>query len=83
MRSSIHLLAATALALSGVAAQAGGLSPEIIETPPLAEEEMAPAGTSVNPAFVVLGILAVLLIAVAVSDDDDDGGDVMQPVNMN
>lgn len=58
-------LAAAAFAVSGVAANAGGLSPEVMEAPVVVVEEAAPAGSSVNSTYVVLGVLAALLIAAA------------------
>ncbi|WP_439153630.1 hypothetical protein [Yoonia sp.] len=62
-------LAAAAFAVSGVAANAGGLSPEVMEAPVVVvEEEMAPAGSSVNSTYVILGVLAALLIAAAANN---------------
>ncbi|MEO1638835.1 MAG: hypothetical protein AAFU41_06255 [Pseudomonadota bacterium] len=60
-----------ALALMGTTATAGGLSDQIVEAPVIMEEPVA-AGPSINPAFIVVGVLAALLIASAASDDDDD-----------
>jgi len=66
---------AAAFALTASSALAGGLSPEIIESSP---EEVV-ASPSVNPAYIVVGVLAALLIIAAVSsgdgDDDDDDDD--------
>ena len=63
---------AAAFALTASSALAGGLSPEIIESSP---EEVV-ASPSVNPAYIVVGVLAALLIIAAVisgdGDDDDD-----------
>lgn len=72
---------AAAFALSASSAMAGGLSPEIIESSP---EEVASPSPSVNPAYIVVGVLAALLIVAAVSggdddDSDDDGGDECTP----
>jgi hypothetical protein len=73
MRILTTLTAATALAAFTTAATAGGLSPEIMEAPVVAVEP-APAGSSINPAFIVVGVLAALLIASSLEDDDNDGG---------
>lgn len=64
-------LFAAALAVSASTAFAGGLSPEIIEAPQ-AEDEMAAATPSINPTYIVVGVLAALLIAAAVDNDDDE-----------
>lgn len=54
-------------------AYAGGLSPEVMEAPVVLDDvTAAPATSSINPTYVVLGVLAALLIAAAVNDDDDD-----------
>jgi len=63
---------AAAFALSASSAMAGGLSPEIIESSP---EEVASPSPSVNPAYIVVGVLAALLIVAAVSGGDDDDSD--------
>ena len=63
---------AAVIALCATTAFAGGLSPEIVEAPVVEEAMAAPAGTSINPAFIVVGVLAALLIASSVGDDDDD-----------
>ena len=65
-------LLASVVAICANAAFAGGLSPEIIESPVMEDEMMAPAGSSINPAYIVVGVLAALLIAAAVSDNEDD-----------
>ena len=62
------LAAATALCAS--TAFAGGLSPEITESAPT--EEAAAPGSSINPAFIVVGVVALLLIAATVGDDDEE-----------
>jgi hypothetical protein len=36
-----------------------------MEAPVVVMEEPAPAGSSINPAFIVVGVLAALLIAAA------------------
>ena len=63
MRFTTTLVAAAVLAVSGVSANAGGLSTPVVTTPVV--EVMAPAPTVNN--YVVIGLLAVLL-AVAISD---------------
>ncbi|MEL6838166.1 MAG: hypothetical protein AAFP85_02670 [Pseudomonadota bacterium] len=70
------LFATAALCAAPVLVTAGGLADEIMEAPVVAvEPEPAPAGTSISPTFVILGVLAALLIAAALSDDDDDDDD--------
>lgn len=64
-------LSAAIVALSANAAVAGGLSPEIVEAT-IVEEAVAPAGPSINPAYIVVGVLAALLIASAGSDDPEE-----------
>jgi len=73
MRVLTHTIVAGALIASGSMVQAGGLSPEITETPVMITQEPAPAGSSISPTYIVLGVLAALLIAAAVAEDDDDG----------
>ena len=58
-------LAAAAIAVSGVAANAGGLSapaPEMTVAPVIIMDTPAPAG-SINSGYVVLGLLAALVAA--------------------
>ncbi|EBA12456.1 hypothetical protein [Roseobacter sp. CCS2] len=63
---------AAAIAICATSTFAGGLADEIVEAPVM-EAEMAPApNSSVNPTYIVVGVLAALLIAAAVNDDDDD-----------
>lgn len=69
MRLTTTLAASAALAVSGFAANAGGMAPEVMEAPVVVVEEPAPAGTSVSPTWVILGVLAVLLIAAAANAD--------------
>ncbi|WP_322891540.1 MULTISPECIES: hypothetical protein [unclassified Yoonia] len=71
MRILTTLTAAVTLAAFTTAASAGGLSPEIMEAPVVAQEA-APAGSSINPAFIVVGVLAALLIASSLDDDEED-----------
>ena len=76
MRLTTTLAAAAALAVSGFAATAGGLSDEVMEAPVVAvEPEMEPAGSSISPTFIILGVLAALLIAAYVANEDDDDDD--------
>jgi len=73
MRFTTTLAAAALCAAPALVAHAGGLSDEIMEAPVAAvEPEVAPAGTSINPTFVIIGVLAALLLAAALNDDDDD-----------
>ena len=65
---------AAAIAVSASSAFAGGLSPEIVETPVMEEVMAAPAGPSIDPTYIVIGVIAALLIATAVGDDDDSNG---------
>ena len=66
MRFTTTLAAAAALAVSGVAATAGGMADEVMEAPVVMAEPMAePAGSSVSSTYIVLGVLAALLIAAA------------------
>jgi hypothetical protein len=62
MRILTILTAATAIAGFSTAATAGGLAPEVV-TAPVVVTEPAPAQPSVNPAFIVVGVLAALLLA--------------------
>lgn len=75
MRNVTMLAAVAALTTFASNSMAGGLADEIMEAPVEAEDTMAPAGTSISPTFVILGILAALLIAAAVAEDDDDDDD--------
>jgi len=65
---------AAAIAISASSTFAGGLAPEIVETAPIEEIVAAPAGSSIDPTYIVIGVIAALLIAAAGSDGDDDGG---------
>lgn len=72
MRLTTTLAAAAALAVSGVAATAGGMANEVMEAPVLVVEPApAPAASSVSPTYIVLGVLAALLIAAAVDAEDN------------
>lgn len=72
MRLTTTLAAAAALAVSGVAATAGGMADEVMEAPVLVVEPApAPAASSVSPTYIVLGVLAALLIAAAVDAEEN------------
>lgn len=62
MRLTTTLAASAAIAVSAVAANAGGLNAEVMEAPVVVVEEAAPAG-SINASYIVVGVLAALLIA--------------------
>ncbi|KQI70194.1 hypothetical protein SAMN05428995_101384 [Loktanella sp. DSM 29012] len=71
MRIITTLAASAAIAVTGAAATAGGLAPEVMEAPVvMVDTPMAPAG-SINSGYVVLGLLAALVLASADSDDDE------------
>jgi len=69
-----NIIAATAVAIVlGNTVSAGGLAPQVMETPKVSNDALAPAPTSsIAPAYVILGVLAALLLANAVGGDDDD-----------
>lgn len=62
MRLTTTLAAAAAIAVSGVAANAGGLAPVMVEAPVVMVDTPAPAG-SINSGYIVLGLLAALVAA--------------------
>ncbi len=71
MRLTTTLAVAAALAVSGVAANAGGNNDAMMEAPVVMVEPAPAAPTSsISPTFVVIGVLAALLIAAAVSESD-------------
>ena len=64
MRLTTTLAAAAAIAVSGVAANAGGLAPAVPEMTVAAVMIDTPAPTgSINSGYVVLGLLAALVAA--------------------
>lgn len=65
---------AAALALTANTAFAGGLSPAITETPLMEKAMVAPAGPSIDPTYIVVGVLTALLLAATVGSEDDNGG---------
>lgn len=71
MKTKIY---AAAIALSANTAFAGGLSPVIVEAPAM-EQELVAANPSINPAFIVVGIVAALLIVSTVGNDSSDGSE--------
>ncbi|SFR55567.1 hypothetical protein SAMN04488005_2850 [Yoonia tamlensis] len=71
MRLTTTLAAAAALAVSAVSAQAGGMTAPVMDAPVEVAAEPAPAGSSVNSAFIVIGVIAALLIASQLGDDED------------
>jgi len=73
MRITKVIATATAIAALSTSAFAGGLSDQIMEAPVVVEEEMAPAGTSVSPALIVVGILGLLIFAGSSDSGGDDG----------
>jgi hypothetical protein len=64
MRLTTTLAAAAVIAVSGVAANAGGLAPVIPQAPVVIVDTPAPAG-SIKPGYIVLGLLAALVAASA------------------
>jgi hypothetical protein len=74
MRNTTKLIASAALLASTTMAQAGGLSPEIMEAPVAMEDEMAaPAASSINPLYILGGVAAAFLILKALEEDDEPG----------
>ena len=64
-------VASAAIASLASTSFAGGLANEIMEAPIAVEEEMmAPAGSSLDPSLIVLGILGLLLIGASIGEDD-------------
>ena len=74
MRITKTLATAAAIAALSTSAFAGGMADEVMEAPVVVEEEMAPAGPSISPAIIVVGILAALLLAANLGDDEEDAG---------
>lgn len=65
MRLTTKLAAAAVIAVSGVAANAGGLQTSVVEVPAVMMDIPAdiPATGSINSGYVVLGLLAALVAA--------------------
>ena len=70
MRILKNLTVATAIVALTTPAFAGGLSDQIMEAPVVVEEEVAPAGSSLDPSLIVLGILGLLLLGASTGDND-------------
>ena len=80
MRILSTLVAAASITALATASVAGGLSDEVMEAPVVAvEPEMEPAGSSISPTFIIVGVLAALLIAAYVANEDDDDDDDEEP----
>lgn len=62
MRLTTTLAAAAVIAVSGVAANAGGMSEPVMTKPVVMVDTPAPAG-SINSGYIVLGLLAALVAA--------------------
>ncbi|WP_333713848.1 hypothetical protein [Yoonia sp.] len=71
MRIAKTLASAAAIAVAGTAGFAGGMADQIMEAPVVVVEEVAPAGSSISPAIIVVGILAALVLVASSGDDDD------------
>ena len=71
MRLTTTLAAAAALAVSAVSANAGGMSAPVMDAPVVVIEEPAPAGSSINSTYIVIGVIAALLIASQMGDDEN------------
>lgn len=80
MRFLSTFIATAALVTVATTALAGGLSPEIIETPDVAEDTLAPAKPSANGTYIIVGVLAALLIAAVINADDDDDEEEVEEV---
>jgi hypothetical protein len=63
MRLTTTLAAAAALAVTGFAASAGGLAPQVMEAPVVVVDTPMAPSSSVNPGYVVLGLLGALVVA--------------------
>lgn len=72
MRILKNLTVATAIVALTTPAIAGGLSDQIMEAPVVVEEEVAPAGSSLDPSLIVLGILGLLLLGASSGDSTTD-----------
>lgn len=72
MRIMTTFTAAASVAVLATSTMAGGLADEIIEPPVDVMVAEEPAGSSINPTFIVLGVLAALLLASTLEDDDED-----------
>ncbi len=71
MRIMTTVIASAAL-LASTTAHAGGLSNEVMEAPVIVEEPMMEPESSINPVYIIVGILAALLLASSLSEDETD-----------
>ena len=72
MTNSTKLLTAAVFAATTSMAHAGGLSPEIMEAPVVVEDDMeVAAAPSINPAYIVVGVLGALLLAAALQEEEE------------
>ena len=69
MRFITTVIASAAL-LAATTANAGGLSDEVMEAPVIVEEPMMEPESSINPVYIIVGILAALLLASSLSEDE-------------
>lgn len=68
MRNVTTIAAVAALSTVGFAAHAGQPEPAVMEPPiVVVEPDPEPAGSSISPTFIIVGVLAALLIAAAVN----------------
>lgn len=72
MRIFTTFTAAASVAVLATSTMAGGLADEITEAPVEVMVADEPAGSSINPTFIVLGVLAALLLASALDDDEEE-----------
>ena len=70
MRLTTTLAAAAALAVSAVSANAGSMAAPVMDAPVVVMDEPAPAGSSINSTYIVIGAIAALLIASAAGSND-------------
>ena len=78
MRIFTTFTAAASVAVLATSTMAGGLADEITEAPVEVMVADEPAGSSINPTFVVLGVLAALLLASALDDDEEEEEQILE-----
>ena len=72
MRITKTLAAAASIAALSTSAFAGGMADEVMEAPVAMEEEMMePAGSSLSPTLIVVGIVAALLLVANMDSDSE------------